>query len=142
MPDDDAPRASRRSAKAGQAGRADHAAGAYHAADDEAAAELSRAAREAVRQPPDPRLEASFAKLGLWSDPHAPAAAEEPATRLRAAAAAPLPDEHEDLRAALTELRLATEGLRRRLDLAVRLEAVVVVLLGILVVLVLVRQGS
>lgn len=138
MPDEDAPRTSRRSAKADQA------------ADDELAAELSRAAREAVRQPPDPRLEASFAKLGLWSDPNAPAEADaavgEAPARARAAEPAPLPtaaaDEHEDLRAALLEIRLATEGLRRRLDLALRLEAVVIALVAIVALLVIVRPGS
>lgn len=138
MPDEDAPRTSRRSAKADQA------------ADDELAAELSRAAREAVRQPPDPRLEASFAKLGLWSDPNASsetAAAEgEAPARARAADPARLPtsatDGHEDLRAALLEIQLATEGLRRRLDLALRLEAVIIVLVAIVALLVLVRPGS
>jgi hypothetical protein len=138
MPDEDAPRTSRRSAKADQA------------ADDELAAELSRAAREAVRQPPDPRLEASFAKLGLWSDPNAPAdpdaAERETPARAHATDPAQLPtsaaDGHEDLRAALLEIRLATEGLRRRLDLALRLEAVVIVLVAIVALLVLVRPGS
>ncbi|HEU0234962.1 MAG TPA: hypothetical protein VFR14_00835 [Candidatus Limnocylindrales bacterium] len=138
MPDEDAPRTSRRSAKADQA------------ADDELAAELSRAAREAVRQPPDPRLEASFAKLGLWSDPNAPAdtGAGEGEAPPRARVADPAPpatsaaDGHEDLRAALLEVRLASEGLRRRLDLALRLEAVVIVLVAIVALLVLVRPGS
>jgi len=137
MPDEDAPRTPRRSAKADQA------------ADDELAAELSRAAREAVRQPPDPRLEASFAKLGLWSDPDAPAAArpaaaeDQPRARGRTAdGSGPAVDEHDDLRAALVDIRLATEGLRRRLDLALRLEAVVIVLVAIVALLVLVRPGS
>lgn len=116
------------------------------AAEVEAAARLSRAARDAVRQPPDPRLEASFAKLGLWSDPDAPAATEEPAKARGSAAptghTADAAGDHDDLRTDLVNIRLAIETLRRRLDLAVRLEAVVIVLLGVLVVLVLVRPGS
>jgi hypothetical protein len=137
MPDEDAPRTSRRSAKADQA------------AEDEAAAELSRAAREAVRQPPDPRLEASFAKLGLWSDPDAPDAQASTGETARSRGSVSPTErsddgtaDHADLRADLVNIRLATEGLRRRLDLAVRLEAVVIVLLAVVILLVLIRPGS
>ena len=138
MPDEDAPRTSRRSAKADQA-----------AEDELAAAELSRAAREAVRQPPDPRLEASFAKLGLWSVPDAPDAQGASGETERSRDSAPTTErghdgagDHADLRADLVNIRLATEDLRRRLDLAVRLEAVVIVLLALVILLVIVRAGS
>jgi hypothetical protein len=59
--------------------------------DPEQAEALSRAAREAVRQPADPRLEKSFAHLGLVPDPEPKTAVKRTRTR-RAAPVEPLPE--------------------------------------------------
>jgi len=109
------------------------------AADDEISAELSRAAREAVRQPPDPRLEASFAKLGLWSEPSSESADDAP-TRSRDQ---PAPDQtghdHEELRAAVAQVQGTLDVLARRAELATRLGFVAIGLLVVVALLVLVR---
>lgn len=91
--------------------------------DDEPSAELSRAAREAVRQPPDPRLEKQFAYLGLWGESETTAA---PTTEA----------DPTQLAEALAGLEAATEGLARRVDDAMRLLALVVRLLVVLTVVV------
>jgi hypothetical protein len=112
-------------------------------ADDEQSAELSRAAREAVRQPPDPRLEKSFAKLGLWSEAPSDAAPDAPARHGDAPSPpSPAAPDHEDLRSALSDVRSAVEELRAavdavgsRVELATRLGYVAVGLLALIVVL-------
>ena len=121
-------------------------------ADDELSAELSRAAREAVRQPPDPRLEKSFAKLGLWSEAPSDAAADAPARPDDAPSPSPAAPDHEDLRSALSEVRTAIDELRSSVDgvasraeLSVRLGYVAVgllVLIAVLNIVVLLRPGG
>jgi hypothetical protein len=112
--------------------------------DDPQAEALSRAAREAVRQPADPRLERSFAKLGLSSDDHSPTATTDPAR----AASAPSPAaivgsatsvDLEPLRVQLAGLQATTERLDRRMGTAIGLLIGLALGLGVLIVLVLVR---
>lgn len=91
--------------------------------DDEASADLSRAAREAVRQPADPRLEKQFAYLGLWGEPEPPSPA------------APV-GETKPLAEALGRLEVTSTGLEARLDGVMRLLAVVIRLLVVLTVVV------
>ena len=121
--------------------------------DDDLSAELSRAAREAVRQPPDPRLEKSFAKLGLWSEAPSDAATDAPARHGDSPSPpSPAAPGHEDLRTALSEVKTAVEDLRAAVDvvasrteLATRLGYVAVGLLAVIVVLtllVLIRPGG
>ena len=111
------------------------------APDDEASAELSRAAREAVRQPPDPRLERQFAHLALWGEPEGSEAAP-----LRAAGSESGDAEAGRLRAALVELgetlgelRATSARLERRLDVVNRWLVGLTAAVVILAVLVLVR---
>src|SRR5687767_13236837 len=93
---------------------------AGRAPDDEQAEALSRAAREAVRQPADPRLEQSFARLGLFAD-------EEPARARLPRAARPAPTvvdppapaqpDLEPLRLEIAGWRSTAEDLGRRLEI-------------------------
>src|SRR5690606_38537704 len=109
--------------------------------------------REAVRQPPDPRLEKSFAKLGLWSEAPSDEAADAPARHGDAPSPpSPAAPDHEDLRSSLSEVRAAVEELRASVDatssraeLATRLRYISVGLLAVIValsVLVLLRPGG
>ena len=80
--------------------------------DDLPPDELSHIAREAVRQPPDPRIDAHLARMGLTGDADAAA----PATA--AAAPKPAPPSVPDLTPEVASLRAAVAGLEARLDLA------------------------
>jgi hypothetical protein len=99
--------------------------------DDQPSAELSRAAREAVRQPPDPRLEKQFAYLGLWGEPEAatPGAGPSPGS------AAPAESSRTD--ALLATLETRSVAVEARLDAVTRLLALVIRLLAVLIVIVL-----
>jgi hypothetical protein len=110
-------------------------------ADDEQAEALSRAARQAVRQPADPRLEKSFAKLGLFSDDETPAVtAVSPAPAPEPAPAASSPGlDLDPLRAEIAALRAATEQAERRLTIVMYAVMGALVALGLLIVVVLAR---
>lgn len=112
--------------------------------DDETAAELSRAAREAVRQPADPRIDRQLARMGL-----APAPDEtEPASPPGRAPARPTPSEAE-LARLRTEVETAHDDLavtrsalartRGRLDLLTWVVTFEGIAIAILAVLLLVR---
>ena len=131
-------------------------------AEDEAddptqAAELSRAAREAVRQPADPRIDRQLAWMGLADDEPAGAPDERLADVGAGAAAAPVAgsaDEHggepvapvpvethadvddlDELRATVARLSAAVEraeGRFRALAVVVAVEAVAIVLVAAL----------
>jgi hypothetical protein len=130
------------------------------ASDPEQAEALSRAARDAVRQPADPRLEASFARLGLFgeeterpprpgepvpADPTpnlppgvpAPASSPRPPT-IQIGAAAPAID-LDPLRAQLAVLQATTERLERSFSRATALLAALLAVVAVLVILVLLR---
>jgi hypothetical protein len=99
--------------------------------DEEPSAELSRAAREAVRQPPDPRLEKQFAHLALWGEP------EPAATPPEQPGGSPADDsEAVRLREAITELQAASTAIEGRLDGLLRLLAIVIRMLVVLTVVV------
>lgn len=140
-------------------------------ADDEAldaaqAEALSRAAREAVRQPADPRIERSFAHLGLVPDDDpepSPRRATVPRGRTRRAAVpaesravatdmadepvvAPLPEaastvptDQRPLLEAIEAWQLSTGDLRRRLDVVTWLLAALTVVIGLLAVVLILR---
>ena len=85
--------------------------------------ELSRMAREAVRQPPDPRLDKQLARLGLTdADQAADVRTPQPAVR-----AAELESQVEGLREQLRRAQLASWALA---GVAAILAVVVVVLLA------------
>lgn len=92
--------------------------------EDEAEAELSRAARQAVRQPPDPRIEKSFAHLGLGLDAEP---ARPPTTDL-----APV-------LAALAALQASTENTARQVRALAWAIAALAVVVGVLAVVVVTR---
>jgi hypothetical protein len=122
--------------------------------DDEQAEALSRAARDAVRQPADPRLEKSFAKLGLFGDeevgaevtPRSEAAADHPqrqspvvGTAEAVTAPPPAALDLSPVVAQLATLEAATERLERRMGMATSLLIGLSVVVGVLAVLLLVR---
>ena len=133
--------------------------------DPEQAEALSRAAREAVRQPADPRLEKSFAHLGLVPDPEPKPAPKRQRTRRATPAAAdadaagPVPPaapvvpvapsepvaspvpavDLQPLVAAVAALARTTEDIRRRLDVLTWMLAGVLVALGAVALFLLVR---
>jgi len=131
--------------------------------DPEQAEALSRAAREAVRQPADPRLEKSFAHLGLVPDPEpktapkrtrtrrpaavAPVAEAEPVTAAAPAEtvappapAAPAPAvDLQPLADAIAALTRTTDEIQRRLQVLTWLVAGVLVAVAIVAVILLVR---
>ena len=84
--------------------------------------ELSRIARQAVRQPADPRLDSELARMGLGGEPVEPHAGQP---RVRAAAIGP---ELEKLHADVKRLERMTWGL-----------AAAIVVLAVVVVYLLVR---
>lgn len=99
------------------------------------AAELSRAAREAVRQPADPRIDRQLARMGLapsdGQPPEAPQAAS-PGRGVR-------PGELERLDAALADAEATVARLGRRLNAltwVVTIEGVAIALLALVVLLV------
>jgi len=112
--------------------------------DDDAASEdgpfgdLSKAARDAVRQPADPRLEAQIARLGLSPD-------AEPTRRprLRKADAEPsLVADTERIVESLAAARSATDRLARRVEVLTYVLVGLAVVLTIVIVLTLVRATS
>jgi hypothetical protein len=126
--------------------------------DAESSEALSRAAREAVRQPADPRLERSFARLGLFTEDEvavprpgepvhpvtpdrAPAAAPSGpgrpavASPVPSGAAAPAPAEFEALQAEVDQLEVAVRQLSRQLTVVTAL--LVATVLGVAVLLLL-----
>ena len=134
--------------------------------DPEQAEALSRAAREAVRQPADPRLEKSFAHLGLVPDPEPKAAAKR--TRTRRAAVAPVleaepiptvthaerpappepvappapaarPADVQSLVDAIATLTRSTDDIRRRLEILTWMLAGVLVGVALIALILLVR---
>jgi hypothetical protein len=132
------------------------AADAADTPDPEQADRLSRAARDVVHQPADPRLEKAFGHLGLFPDPPPddvpspaePAPPERPARPARPAivpgaaapAAPPAVDfDVEALRGEVAALAAAVRGLDRRLGTVIGLLSLAVVGLGIVAVLVIVQ---
>jgi hypothetical protein len=80
------------------------------ATDDLPPDELSHIAREAVRQPADPRIDAHLARMGLTGD--ADAAVEAPSVAKPASPTVP------DLTPEVAALRASVTALEARLDLA------------------------
>ena len=99
------------------------------------AAELSRAAREAVRQPADPRIDRQLARMGL-----APADEDTapPGSMDRQAAQPARADELEAARATSTATQAGLERATRRLDLltwVVTIEGIAIAILALLVLI-------
>ena len=96
------------------------------------AAELSRAAREAVRQPADPRIERQLARMGLADD-------EDPAESGVRGPVRSVPVEDVDrIGAELAATRAALAGVERRMNLVtwvVTLEGIAVAILALLLFL-------
>jgi len=96
------------------------------------AAELSRAAREAVRQPADPRIDRQLARMGLADD-------EDPTRNgLKAAGRAVRAEDVERLEEELAATRAALARAERRVNLvtwAVTLEGIAVAILAVLLFL-------
>ena len=94
------------------------------------AAELSRAAREAVRQPADPRIDRQLARMGLADD-------EDPIRNdLKAAARGVRAEDVERIEEELAATRAALGRAERRVNLVtwvVTLEGVAVAILAVLV---------
>jgi hypothetical protein len=102
-------------------------------------AQLSRAAREAVRQPADPRLEASFAKLaGVATDASAPRRTAAPSSSSVPGAASSA--EIDELRAAVAASQAAAEQTVRRLERVTWTLVGVVVVLAVVAGLLLIRS--
>lgn len=101
------------------------------------AAELSRAAREAVRQPADPRIDRQLARMGLATDEAPPAedSARVPARVVRAEDLARLEDDLAEAREAAADAQARLGRADRRLQQltwAVTIEGVAVALLAVL----------
>jgi len=96
------------------------------------AAELSRAAREAVRQPADPRIDRQLARMGLADD-------EDPTQNgLRAPARGARAEDVDRIDEELAAARAALAGLERRVSLVtwvVTLEGIAVAILALLLLL-------
>jgi hypothetical protein len=144
----------------------DEATSKSDAASAEAEEALSRAAREAVRQPADPRLEKSFARLGLFTDEETPAAPPRPGEPVpdpgRGPAPAPAPArpapvvptvgsispavdldplraDVSALQAAVSAVQASADRLESRLGTVTWLAMALLVAVGLLAVVVLVR---
>jgi hypothetical protein len=101
------------------------------------AAELSRAAREAVRQPADPRIDRQLARMGLATDeaPTPEDGARVPARVVRAEDLARLEDELAEAREAAADAQARLGRADRRLQQltwAVTIEGIAVALLAVL----------
>jgi len=109
-------------------------------AEDESSEALSRAAREAVRQPADPRLEESFARLGLFNDEegNAPKRARVGRAGPTVVDAPPAPD-LEPLRREIAGWRTTAEDLSRRLAIITWILLALTVTIGLLAVVLIVR---
>lgn len=123
--------------------------------DAEQAERLSRAARDVVHQPADPRLEKAFGHLGLFPDPppdevpppgappvpDSPVAPrtvpDGPVTPIFVPSDAPV--DVEPLRVELASLRAAVERLDRRIGTVIGMLALLAVVVGVLAVIVFVR---
>ena len=96
------------------------------------AAELSRAAREAVRQPADPRIDRQLARMGLADD-------EDPTQNgPRTAARAVRAEDVDRIEEELAATRAALAGMERRVNLVtwvVTLEGIAVAILAVLLLL-------
>jgi hypothetical protein len=96
------------------------------------AAELSRAAREAVRQPADPRIDRQLARMGLADD-------EDPIRDgSRASARSVRTEDVDRIEEELTATRAALAGIERRVNLVtwvVTLEGIAVAILALLLLL-------
>jgi hypothetical protein len=117
-------------------------------ADAEELERLSRAARDVIHQPADPRLEKAFGHLGLFpdADPAAPPA-ERPSRAVVTGEAQPAvppaqPVDLEPLRADMVSLRASVERLDRRIGTVIGLLAVLAVVVGMVAVLVLIRAAA
>ena len=96
------------------------------------AAELSRAAREAVRQPADPRIDRQLARMGLADD-------EDPTQNgPRTAARSVRAEDVDRIEEELAATRAALAGVERRMNLVtwvVTLEGIAVAILALLLLL-------
>jgi hypothetical protein len=96
------------------------------------AAELSRAAREAVRQPADPRIDRQLARMGLADD-------EDPTQNgLKAPARGVRAEDVDRIEEQLAATRAALTGVERRVNLvtwAVTLEGIAIAILALLLLL-------
>lgn len=96
------------------------------------AAELSRAAREAVRQPADPRIDRQLARMGLADD-------EDPAqSGVRGPLRGVRVEDVERIEADLATTRAALAGVEQRMNLVtwvVTLEGIAVAILALLLLL-------
>ena len=96
------------------------------------AAELSRAAREAVRQPADPRIDRQLARMGLADD------GDPTQDGPRAAARSVRAEDVDRIEKELAATRAALAGVERRVNLVtwvVTLEGIAVAILALLLLL-------
>jgi phytoene dehydrogenase-like protein len=103
--------------------------------DDQMSAELSRAAREAVRHPADPRIDRQLARMGLAPEPDAAAGGP---TQDRPAGRSVRSGEVEELRGSLAGAQSSLAAAQRRvvtLIWALAIEGVVIAVLAILLVI-------
>lgn len=106
--------------------------------EDLQAAELSRAAREAVRQPADPRIDRQIARMGLASDESTVAETPRAARAVRADEVERLGAELAATRQTLADAEHRLARADRRLNLltwAVTLEGIAVAILAVLLLL-------
>ena len=95
------------------------------------AAQLSRAAREAVRQPADPRIDRQLARMGLADD-------EDPQNGPRTATRVVRAEDVDRIEEELAATRAALAGMERRVNLVtwvVTLEGIAVAILALLLLL-------
>ncbi len=100
--------------------------------EEQQAAELSRAAREAVRQPADPRIDRQLARMGLADD-------EDPTRNgLKAPARSVRAEDVDRIEEELAATLAALAGMERRVNLVtwvVTLEGIAVAILAVLLLL-------
>ena len=100
--------------------------------EEQQAAELSRAAREAVRQPADPRIDRQLARMGLADD-------EDPTQNgLKTPARSVRAEDVDRIEEELAATRAALAGMERRVNLVtwvVTLEGIAVAILALLLLL-------
>jgi len=118
-------RGSRRTQAADDGGNLDH---------------LPDAAREIIRQPADPRLDAHLARMGLLPDADAEAVAVDPGTVAPEPPASAGPaSELDGLRAELASVQAALDGARRRISALSSLLAGATIVVGILLIAAMIR---
>jgi hypothetical protein len=109
--------------------------------DDETAAELSRAAREAVRQPADPRIDRQLARMGLAppsEDAGAATPPERPSGRAAPTALEMVRSELDGVRDTVAATRASLDRTRSRLDMltwVVIFEGIAIAILAVLLLL-------